>query len=598
MLLGVEFRKVIKNREALSMLTTPEHQAPDNVFPEDNWFFYWKTSPSLWRAKLESYRNTKPLVIPIYWGVHTQAPNVFDFGLSIPETDLSKLIEITSELGIRVIFGLGITPLPFLANGGLPSFLSKSLSLDRNRLGLSAVDSNGIINKMYSFYDPRVFQSYKKFLNELKDHILEKNLEVDFIGLKGYYLENNYCVSFLNDRGLAYEQGFNRFLEQKMKVGGVSISELIMSEQDERLLQKEFEKLIFDLYDESCKELFGKYWLGTLDVCFLGASMEDTIERTHDLFETASHYIHDVFQIHSLDKVPNSVLIPHQNKTDILKKSLSEINNDNFYNSKLNYDFYEGEEVANFESCTFFSIVNNFMDEDITVDRIYTLGLQSYIQSEFRWAYKVINTNFELNYDEISQHDIFFFFGEQLSQKDFSKIVKIFLGGGKVLLDRSQINGELLRKLDLFFIENQFEVEEVNYLCEIKHVRLDVEGVFVIYDGDTLTQHSLKKKIDFWERVVRYFNIKNPEVSIDTDLEFFWSKRNINSMEFNFQEIRRLSLFNPSSYRRKAKITSDKSFALRKVVDENKANVHSTPMGVDIEIAPGGSVSLDYGYIE
>ena len=39
---------------------------------------------------------------------------------TLHDVDLSKIVEYASELGIRLIFGLGITPLPFLANGGLP----------------------------------------------------------------------------------------------------------------------------------------------------------------------------------------------------------------------------------------------------------------------------------------------------------------------------------------------------------------------------------------------------------------------------------------------------------------------------------------------
>ncbi len=482
-MLGVELIVMQGNREASYMLTTPRQVTPDSVFPEENWFFYWKTSPSLWKSKLENYQSTKPLIIPIYWGVHSQAPQVYDFGLNIPETDLSKIIHYAKDLGIRVIFGLGITPLPFLANGGLPSFLSKNLSLDKEKMGIATLDSSGTLNKMFSFYDPRVFQSYKKFLVDLKHNITKHDVEVDFIGLKAFYLDQGQCISFLNDNGLAYEQGFNRFVEQKMHVENKSINEIITCAQDEQNLKKEFENLIYDLYDESFKDLFGKYWLGSIDLCFLGASVEDLIERTHDLFESASHYVEDVFQIHSMNKVPCSVLIPHQQKSPVLNKSLSDVNNDQFYNNKLHYDFYEGEDVTSFESCTFFKLVNNFINEDLTLRKFKDLGLEEYIQKEFRWSYKMINSDFQINFDDINPSNIYFYFGKGINDKQFSKMVKIFLGGGKILLDKDQLNPELSKKLEMFFMENNLEIENVNYLCDIQHVKLDEEGIFVIYDG-------------------------------------------------------------------------------------------------------------------
>ena len=72
-------------------LTTPELIEYDSVFPGENWFFYWKTSPSLWKNKLQEYRGPTPIFVPIYWGFHNENPDQFDFGTFRPETDLKRL---------------------------------------------------------------------------------------------------------------------------------------------------------------------------------------------------------------------------------------------------------------------------------------------------------------------------------------------------------------------------------------------------------------------------------------------------------------------------------------------------------------------------
>jgi len=41
-----------------------------------------------------------------------------------------------------------------------------------------------------------------------------------------------------------------------------------------------------------------------------------------------------------------------------------------------------------------------------------------------------------------------------------------------------------------------------------------------------------------------------------------------------------------------------KQFAFLKVVDPHKSQMKSSPMGVEVEIMAGGSISLDFGHFE
>ena len=75
-------------------LTTPELKEYDTVFPGENWFYFWRTSPSLWESKLREFSGAQPILVPIYWGLHSEQPEKFDFGTYKPETDLKRLYEV------------------------------------------------------------------------------------------------------------------------------------------------------------------------------------------------------------------------------------------------------------------------------------------------------------------------------------------------------------------------------------------------------------------------------------------------------------------------------------------------------------------------
>ena len=122
----------------------------ESVFPGENWFFYWKTSASLWRVKLSELRGVTKIIVPINWSFHSEMGEKFDFGELKPETNLAQLAEIARELGKEIVFFVSTTPAPFIQNGGLPHFLSKTLSLDESGVGLSQIGTNEELFKIFS----------------------------------------------------------------------------------------------------------------------------------------------------------------------------------------------------------------------------------------------------------------------------------------------------------------------------------------------------------------------------------------------------------------------------------------------------------------
>ena len=157
---------------------TPVLKEEDTIFPGEGWFFYWKTSPSLWEEKVKSCLS-RYLICPIFWGHHVTSENKFDFGEAVPETDLKKLTDIASRFEKEVIFFLPLGPAPFLPNGGVPSSISRYFSSNGRGMTLSAVDSSGNINKMVSFFDHRIFHAYSNFITTLGNFFESNGIEAN-----------------------------------------------------------------------------------------------------------------------------------------------------------------------------------------------------------------------------------------------------------------------------------------------------------------------------------------------------------------------------------------------------------------------------------
>ena len=78
-------------------------------------------------------------------------------------------------------------------------------------------------------------------------------------------------------------------------------------------------------------------------------------------------------------------------------------------------------------------------------------------------------------------------------------------------------------------------------------------------------------------------------------LDFYWRTRPSSTNELKFEEVRRLSLYNPTSYRKKIKMNLTKNFVVYKVLDEINVIVQTYPNEIEIELSPEGSVIVDFG---
>lgn len=573
-------------------LTTPEAKEYDTVFPGENWFFFWRTSPSLWESKLSEFQGPSPVFVPIFWGLHNESPDVLDFGNYRPETDLKRLYDCAQRVGREIALLLPLSPAPFLPNGGLPSYLARNLLIDNNGLAVAVLDNDTRLNKMYSFYDPRIFQAFRGFCSSVSRYLSENAIACDVYGAKAYSLQFGRALSFFNDHSTTFNRGFDRYLAQMAHDGELDKEKVLNNPGEIETLKKNYSKQIQSLYEQVAQESLSANWAGELSFSFLGGGSSDIFERTSEHWEHPSSYFSQLLGMTTLDFIPSSVLLSPAIKKDPLIKALGEIVSEPFIRSHMQNELYDEEYSSKFNPIVFFELFRNTNSNAFIKD-----GLVQFLERQFSWTFR-FKEALNVNFDEEFGNKIRFFKGEGLSASDFQSVIKLFMNGSRIFLDLTGMNEDLVRRLDTFVLENSLKEEKINYVSPVSKITLG-EGIIITYRSEKLEDAPLLKKLKFWETLISYLNIKHLDIQADeAGVYYFWHSRPSNAYELSYEEIRRVSIYNTTSYKKKAKISGAKNFAFLKTVDQRKVEVKSTPIGIEVHLLPGGSVSLDFGFYE
>ncbi len=571
-------------------LTTPVPRDHDTAFPGESWFFYWKTSASLWRSKIENFAGNGKIIIPINWSFHTETGESYDFAEQRPETDLKKLSDICISLGREAVFLVPTGPVPFLANGGVPHLMARSPLVGSDGVQVAVVDPDQSINKLYSFFDTRIFKAYGQFLRDLGNYISSAGIPCDVWGLECGYVDDEGFQTYFKDYSSTYEQGFGKFLETKKE----NESEEVSSIQKEEELHQEFYETIHSLYQGQVETCLAGNFEGHIRTSFLGGSPKDLFRRANHV-ESISGYCNDTLESISLDVLPSSVLIPSRLKEGVLGKLLDDSVNKGISELSFRTSYYEDDNVGFFQPLRFFEVFDIQDDAPADVPNWADLSLWDFLQQDYRWCYADLGEKDFIFDESIEAPKItFFFHGHDMSKKLFNNLLKAFLNGGKVILNRSGLSTDLLRRLETFLLENSLNVEKVNLHTTIHNVTLG-QGRMLIFDGSKLSELSEDKCFDFWKKVFSTFHYNHMKISVPEGIQFLWRYRPSSHNELSFEEVRRLGIYNPSSYKRKFKLQVPKTFSLLKIIDERNVTFKTQRHECELELHPDGSVTFEFG---
>ncbi len=570
-------------------LTTPVPRDLDTVFPGENWFFYWKTSASLWRTKLQEFPGTK-IIIPINWSFHSETGDQFDFDEHRPETNLKKLVEIAKEVGKQVIFFLPLTPAPFLPNGGLPHLLARGLALNAEQMGYGVIDADDSLIKIYSFFDPRVFEAFNLFVKKLGQYFGANSITADCWGIRCGYFNDGQFRSFLEDSSKTFELAFGRFLQGKKD------ETEILSPLEEKQYIFEFNKSVQDLYATIAREAIGKNFEGSLDVAFLGASTSKFLKRLSGTISLVD-YSSELYESLAKDIIPSSVLINYRQKKGVLARELNDLVANSYLPARLaSNSAYEHEDIVAFSPLSFFKVYEKIDGVSSVFQSWEQLSLWSYLRNTFGWSYKIISSDTLKLHENKSpyQEHIHLVHGHDVDQVLFNFILKTFMHGGRVILNLSGLTDQYLKKFETFFLENSLLVEKVNFKTQIQNIALG-EGRLILVDGDKFGDLTPIEFEEFWKNIVETFSILHIPIQNVEGIDYYWRTRPSSVNELKFEEVRRLSLYNPTSYRKKIKMNLSKNFVVYKVLDEINVTVQTFPNELEIELSPDGSVIVDFG---
>src|SRR5690606_29315505 len=148
-------------------------------------------------------------------------------------------------------------------------------------------------------------------------------------------------------------------------------------------------------------------------------------------------------------------------------------------------------------------------------------GLTRFLNNQFRWLYSWPD---RLDFSPVAidrdHGKIKFFHGRDLTRTTLGQILKLFMMGQRVLIDKNEMNEELEKVLDVFLMENNLKGQSVNFVTSIQILELG-EGWLIHYDGKKLLRNEESQK--FWEHIFKYLNLAEPELSVDKDIFCLWS---------------------------------------------------------------------------
>ncbi len=569
-------------------LTTPVLCDDDAVFPGENWFYYWKTSASLWKAKLEQLPMGAILYVPLNWAFHSHHGEGFDFGGERPETQLAKLVQLAAESSVKLEFLLPLAPAPFLPNGGLPPYLARVAATDFEGINQGCFDAFDEHQLLFSFFDSRVFKGFAQFVHALRSYFDREKLSVGIRGIDCGTVTGEQWHSFFQDYSHVYEQAFTRFLAAKRELWreeGVTID----NPGHEKLLHEEFFHTIRQLYSQEAKRILGDFWEGENTLNFLGGSRSDFFKRLSGQ-ESASDYIERSLTGITLGVIPSTVLLPTRNKTGILNRFLQELSPKSLYSHfGANNDFIENN---SYTPLVLFELYGS------TPGRYESLGLLDFIHKRHTYCLQKDKLEDFIHQEDRESDERFYIFeGADLDQKKFSHILRLFLNGANIILDKGSLNVELRARFETFILENELELDHYHFGPEVSWAHLG-EGNLVVLDFRDVAELSPNAKNNCWQRVFSLNDFKALDVELPDGVFQFWRRRFPTPGELKFHEVRRLGIFNPHSYKHKFKIPMNRSFVLTKIIDQVQAEAKTVNEMIELEMGPHGSLIFEFGVLE
>lgn len=537
----------------------------DPVLPGEQWFCYWKTSAALWEGRIRALDTSKEISVPIYWGFHSEGPDKWDFGHYLAERDLARLVELFAQYRVKFHWVLPLTPCPLMTNGGVPVYAARTLSIGPKGIHLCSVNGQNSLHKMYSYFEPKVFGAFSSFLKSFKSFLAKTAVNAKVIGHEYFFSEDGVLHSFLYDQSISFEQGFGRYLKNN------DIAELSDPLVEMRMRQ-EFQQEVGHLFGQSAEAELDVLWDKTEGISFLGASPKETIQRSLPTGKASIGYFIDLFEHYLFARKISSALLSSEEKKGLLETVLKE-----------NFNAGDGwQQEDEWEGLCLFELYSPKPQD------FFGQGLHQHLSAHYRWLYRFHHDSFK------DTDSLKIVHSRYLDKSHFTQVLKSFLLGKRVIIDKNGMDPELEKRLGLFYVENNLKVEMVRFQTQMNLSELG-DGKLLVYDGSGLNKDNYQV---FWKKVFEVMGVTHLQTELSEDVFSMWKRRECSTDELNYHDVRRVSLYNPTSYKKYVKLQTQNKFAFMRLIDPQKATAKSSAQVIDVELLPQGRISLDFGHFE
>ncbi|HXH32363.1 MAG TPA: hypothetical protein VNJ01_16300 [Bacteriovoracaceae bacterium] len=446
---------------------------------------------------------------------------------------------------------------------------------------MASLDRDQNLNKMLSFYEPKVYGAFTGFLRAFEAFLTEHQVQSPVWGAEFFYLEDGHKISFLEDWSVAFDHGFSRYVRQKFPTGtGLA---------DESDLKTVFRSEVSSLFLQSAESVLTTYWMGKMPVTVLGSSPRDCIQRSMPSGKSQLSYTRELVHLYMHDQWISSSLLTNTEKKDLLPFILADQFSSSDAEEKFQFQLPRTDLTEEYRP---FGVVEIFSKDE----SLRKMGLLKFLDDNYRSLYQFSDSfAFTNEWVQGSQHKIKLFQGGALDRLGFAQILKLFMLGQRILLDVQDLPLELDKRLQVFLIENNIKNQTLNFVTAISVFELG-DGRLITFDGKKLIGKPEQK--NFWHQIFKYFNLTQPEVTMDDDLFSFWKIRSTSGHELNYLDVRRVNFYNPTSYKKHVTINTKNHFAFLRAADSLRASAKSVSQRVEVELLPNGKISLDFGHYE
>ena len=526
----------------------------------------------------------KYLIIPINWTVHLIGSDL-DFGEKRKELNLNRLIEIGNNHGKSVILLFSISPNPLHSNGGIPSSLAYNYSMTKSGLNSFTLFGQDLI-KFYSFFDTQVYRGFSEFVKKVAKGIKAPEGSYRVATAEFGSLDSGEFNSFFEDYGNCFKKSFTQYLS--------SLDERDKKSKKIGLLKIKFQSFVKSLYFKEVHRQFSSVFLCHQFIGVINTGEKNSLENIFSKVSNAS-IGSQIIEAFSNEIIPLSFNIEKNGRNEIFSTQVKQLINANYLDRCFD-GFSETEDSIDFLPLSLFNFVcGNNNTEEILFDW-KKIGLLGFLNQYYGKCFNTKIINPDRLRDTFLTNKILFVAAKSLNQRDLFILKEIFVLGAKIILDVSNISSEAELYLKEFLAEREIKKEVVN-IGVVFSVHSTSKSSLLIFDSaDFDIIHDRKSEI--WKKVIRsldinHFNLNDEENGVLS----CWRRRMTKPTEMDFAEIRRLSLYNISDYKREITLKMNDGFYLLKSVDKQNVSLEKEDHVIKMNFSPKSSISLDFGII-